>query len=586
MASTSQKIIEAASILGKERGLSLDVIHDALVDAFKLAVGKKIEEEYKVELRGIRPQIKKPVEKTDKVVEKLESALVRVDCNLETGKISVYHQWLVLNEEDITDDFLQISLEEAKEHNKRIKVGDYYEEKFDLSTLNKKDVDRFVSTFKQKISKAEKEVLFNAFSDKIGNIMTGIVEKADSNSVLVNLGTTSTILYRNDLIGDERFQNGDPIKVYISDIARNDKKALYIKASRTCKEFLQKLFENEVNEINDGVVIIKDIARIPGKRSKVVVYSIDPNVDPSGACIGKNGERIQRIVQNLGNGRDYKEKIDVILYHTNLGVYLSEILKPGYVIGINFENEGKEAVVICGHDTMKLAVGLQGQNIKLAKMLTGLEKITVYNEEELEENGITSFTPIEKYIEEDEEDIKEEAKRRFREDNLKMMKAKGTILDDETLDEVVEEIPVTTEEVTEELVVTETKPEEKVEKIEEPTVETSEVKEVKEEVKKEPEVVEIKEVKTTTTLESLERSLEEEKKQKEEEKIKKAKRKQEKEAKKEEKKEDSPKKTVQKIDIYTKEELEKMEEEEFDDEYPEFDDEEWADYDSDDYYED
>ncbi len=572
--------LEAVTELGNQKRLSKEIIKKAIEDAFQLSLNKKFEDEYKIDLRGAKA---KKVDKT-KGEEKLEAAHIRVEVDLDKAKINIFHEFNVLNDEDITDDFIEISVEEAQKRNPKLKVGDVYSEEIDFDTLTKKDVDRFISNFKQSISKAEKDALLEEFADKIGTIVTGIVEKFDNTSCLVNLDGTTVVLYKKNLIGDERFKTGDTIKVYVQGINRDDKKAAVIQVSRSCPEFLHKIFENEVNEIVDGTVLIKDIARMSGVRSKVVVYSTDPNVDASGACIGKNGERIQRIVAQLGSGRDQKEKIDVILYHKNLGVYLAEILKPGEVLGINFDLENKSATVICKNDTMKIAVGTKGSNVILAKRLTGLEVIKIINDSEMEENGITSYKPIEEYIEEDKAQEAEEARKRFREQSILKSGARKAEtqkveddaildekfgIDDDSIDmveevetpvveETVEEAPKATKEVKEETPVTVTEP-------------------VKEEVK----VEEVKEVKTTTTLESLEKSLEEEKKTKTENKSKKSSKKKE-EVKKEETEE--VKKPFKKMDIYTAEELQEFEEEENDDYYDE-DEEDWSEYDSDDYYE-
>lgn len=593
--------ISAVAELGTEKGLSKEIITKAIEEAFKITVNKKLSEELKVESKNkyLEEELKNNKTKKDKKedkkedkdkkeivpeIKKLPNAYVRVSCDLDKAKLNVYYQRLVKLDEDIEDDFLEISLEEAKKMDPKIKVGDFYEEEINIDDFDKKDVDRFVSSFKQAISKYEKAILLEAFKDKIGHIVTGVVEKVDNSIVMVNLGKTSITLYKkNDLIGDEKFNTGDPIKVYILGIGKDDKKSsALIHASRSCPEFLEKIFENEVNEIYDKTVEIKKIARIAGKRSKVVVYSNDPNVDASGACIGKNGERIQRIVSQLGNSKDAKEKIDVVLYHKNLGVYLAEILKPADIVGINFSEDNKTAEVICRNDTGNLAIGSGHQNIRLAKMLTGLEEIKVFNESETEEKGITSYKPIETYILEDEEEEKEEAKRKFREENIKQTLAKKSIhneynIEEEivpTLDEEVEsvesveEVP---EVVEEESSILKAKKKEEVEVKEEP---------VKEKPVKKIEPVELKEVKTTTTLESLEKSLEEEKKAKEVKASKKSNKK--KEEKTEEKAES--KKQVTKMDVYTEEELAELEDEENEDYY--VDDDDYSEYDSDDFYED
>lgn len=576
--------LEAVTELGNEKRLSKEIIKKSIEDAFQLSLNKKFEDEYKLDLRASK------LRKTDKSKseEKLEAAHIRVEVDLDKAKINIFHEFNVMNDEDITDDFVQISLEEAQKRNPKLKVGDVYSEEIDFDSLTKKDVDRFVSNFKQSISKAEKDALLEEFKDKIGTIVTGIVEKFDNNSCLVNLDGTSVVLYRRNLIGDEKFKNGDPIKVFVLGIKKDDKKSALINVSRSCPEFLRKIFENEVNEIGDGTVKIIDIARVSGVRSKVVVYSTDPNVDASGACIGKNGERIQRIVNQLGSGHDQKEKIDVILYHRNLGVYLAEILKPGEIIGINFSDDNKKAVVICKNDTMRIAVGTRGTNVFLAKKLTGLEDIKIINDVEMEENGITSYKPIEEYIQEDKAEEAEEARKRFREQNIlksgikKISENTNDIDDSEIMDEKLG----INEDVIEEPIETKENKELSKEEVSITSDQSNEVKEVKvppveEKVEEVVEPVEIKEVKTTTTLESLEKSLEEEKKNKTEVKTKKSSKKKE-EVKKEE--DEEVKKPVKKMDIYTEEELKEFEDEDSEDYYD--DEEDWSEYDSDDYYED
>lgn len=569
MALNKQKkaFIAAVSELGAQKGISNEIIQEAIVEGFKASLNKKFEDEIKIVNKSSKNKL------NNKEGEKLASALIRVDVKLDKAKIDLYREWEVKNDDDITDDFVEISLEDAKEKNPKLKIGDFYEEEIPFESLTKKDVDRFISNFKQKISQAEKDALLVDFADKIGHIYTGEVQKFDNtlHTCLVTIGKANVMLHKGDLIGDETFKNGDNIKVYVVGFEKDEKKTATIKVSRTCKEFLAKLFENEVNEIGDGSVVIKDIARRAGIRSKVVVYATDPNVDPSGACIGKNGERIHRIVAQLGNGKEAKEKVDVILYHLNLGAYLAEILKPGEVIGINFSEDNKEALVICKNDTMKLAVGQAGVNVKLAMSLTGLQKINIINESDLEKEGVTSFKSIEEYLEEDKQAKKEEEMKRFREHSIKMSEAKKA---DEN-GEIIEDTPLYNEEFDDE----------EVEEIisNEPVV--SEISEDKEEVTQEKPVevkpVEKREVKTTTTLEMLEKSLEEEKKNKKDDKPKKSFKKKDEDKKAEVKEEN--KKEVKKMDIYTEEELKEFEDEDFDDE---FEDNDWSEYDDDDLYED
>ena len=575
--------LSALEQLGSAKGISSDVIVEAISDSFKIAFTKKLEDEDRIFYNS------KKVKDNKKLVAnktlKLDDALVRCDIDLKLGKIDLYHQFKVVNDDDIEDDFIEIGLTEAQQIDKNLKVGDFYEVPISIQDFSPSDVNRFKTTFLQKISKAEKDALLETYSNRIGEIVTGTVEKADLHSVIVNLGRTSATLFKNDLIGNETFKPGDQIKVYIESIGKDDKKGNLIKISRSSKGFLKKLFENEVHEIYDQTVIIKDIARKAGVKSKVSVYSNEPNVDASGACIGPNGSRIQAIVSQLGNAKDSKEKIDVITYQPNLGLYLEECLKPGVMIGAKIDYENKEAIVVTQEGTSSLAIGVKGYNVALTRELTGLNKIDVKDESEALRDGIEYTTMEEFRIK-----AREEEKRKFREESLKHkeievkkdyetknnFEIKG---DDEDIDlpELDEEIEtVSTEPVNKEIV----------EEPKEVIIEPIQEEKVKEEIikpHKEEEPIEKTEVKTTTTLESLEKSLEEEKaKEKTKENYKNKKKKEHKEEKASE--EDSYiKKDVKKMDIYTEEELAEIDAE-LDDEDEV--DEDYSEYDSDSYYED
>ena len=572
--------IEAAQAMGTEKGVSEEALLAALVESFRVTFAKKIEDEFRID----RPNGKSKV----KDVVKLPDALIRTEIDLKKGKIEVFHQWLVVNDDDVQDDYIEIGLEDAKEKNPKLKVGDYYEEELDFNALNKVDVNRFVSCFRQKISKAEKDALLASFENKIGKIVTADVEKFDDKKVLiVNLGKTSASLYKSDLIGDEKFSQGDKIKVFVVGFEKDEKKGLTLKVSRSCDGFLRCLFEEEIHEIYDGTVLIKDVKRLPGKRSKVAVYSNDPNVDPSGACIGQNGTRIQNIVSQLGNGGKEKEKIDVITWSPNLGLYLAEILKPAKVLGININEETKSATVVCEDGTGTFAIGFKGANVYLAKKLTDLNEIKVLDEHQALEEGIV-YKPIEEY----EIEAKEEERRRFRERQQKLLARVSLMnpsLDEQPATEEVEAPEV--ESSVEELQVEETPVVEEV-KVEETPVVEEKVEVVKEEpvkvqVEEKPvEEVEKRTVKTTTTLESLEKLLDEEKKSSEKKSSSKKKYKKDdkKSADSEQNADNQERKPVTKMDIYTEEELQQLDEELEDLESYE-EEEDYSEYDSDDYYE-
>ena len=592
MKKKEQKLfLEAVKAFEQEKGISSEILLDALNESFKFAFQKKIEKENFFDKKTGKSLIK-----VDKNAPKLPDALVRVDIDLDKARIKCFRQWLVLEDDDITDDYIEISIEDAREKSPKIKIGEYYEEELNLDDLNTRDADILKTHFKQKISKAEKEALMANFQNKIGTIVTGDVEKADRRCVIVNLGKTSATLLPGDLIGDEKYNTGDTIKVYIKEIGKDEKRGgSLVKISRSDPGFLRCLFENEIHEIYDGTVIIKDIARLAGKRSKVAVYSNDPNVDPSGACIGQNASRIQSIVSQLGNARDAKEKIDVITYNPNLGIYLSEILKPGNIVGAKID-EGIRTIyaIVESPDQKSLAIGNGGANTILARQLTHYDKVLVKTVEEAEAENIDYKT-----MEEFEAEAREEERRRFRERQEMILNMNKPQVEEETTveKEIKEEAPATVVEETkvveptvEVAPVVETpvveaaaeKPAEETVKIFKKPAEPEQKVEIKK-VEKPIEPEELREVKTTTTIESLEKILEQEKKEKEAKaqkalnKKKKAKKFEDEDDEKEEKK------IIQKMDIYTDEELAELENEELDSSYEDEDD--YSEYDDDNYYE-
>ena len=592
MKKKEQKLfLEAVKAFEQEKGISSEILLDALKESFKFAFQKKIEKENFFDKKTGKSLIK-----VDKNAPKLPDALVRVDIDLDKARIKCFRQWLVLEDDDITDDYIEISIEDAREKSPKIKIGEYYEEELNLDDLNTRDADILKTHFKQKISKAEKEALMANFQNKIGTIVTGDVEKADRRCVIVNLGKTSATLLPGDLIGDEKYNTGDTIKVYIKEIGKDEKRGgSLVKISRSDPGFLRCLFENEIHEIYDGTVIIKDIARLAGKRSKVAVYSNDPNVDPSGACIGQNASRIQSIVSQLGNARDAKEKIDVITYNPNLGIYLSEILKPGNIVGAKID-EGIRTIyaIVESPDQKSLAIGNGGANTILARQLTHYDKVLVKTVEEAEAENIDYKT-----MEEFEAEAREEERRRFRERQEMILNMNKPQVEEETTvnEEIKEEAPTTVVEETKVVeptveaapavetpvveVAAEKPAEETVEIVKKPAEPEQKVEIKKVEKPIEPE--ELREVKTTTTIESLEKILEQEKKEKEAKaqkalnKKKKAKKFEDEDDEKEEKK------IIQKMDIYTDEELAELENEELDSSYEDEDD--YSEYDDDNYYE-
>jgi N utilization substance protein A len=336
-------LMQAIDLIEQEKGISKDAIVSALKEA--------LEKAYRKQLGSI------------------DDALVRADINLDKGVIKLYQLKTVV--ENVEDDFLEISLEEIKALGIALNVGDVYQIEASPEDFQKSAAITVKSILRQKIAEAEKSALYEIYKDKIGEMIVGQVEKIDERSAIVNIGRTSVYLPSSKRIPGETFKVGDRIKLYVVDVESTTKGA-QIAVSRIHEGFLRRLFEEELPEIYEGTVIIKDIAREAGLRSKVAVYSLDPNVDAAGACIGQNGNRIQKIVGQLGNAKD-KEKIDIIAYTDNKPLYLVESLKPAQVTGIIFDEPNKRATMIIADENLGTAIGRRGVNPRLASKLTGYQ---------------------------------------------------------------------------------------------------------------------------------------------------------------------------------------------------------------------
>jgi transcription termination/antitermination protein NusA len=337
----SKALIQAIDLIEQEKGISKEAIITALKEA--------LEKAYRKQLGSI------------------DDALVRADVDLAKGFIKLYQLKTVV--ENVEDDFLEISLEETKQLGLSLHVGDTYQIEASPEDFQKSAAMTVKAILRQKIAEAEKSALYEIYKDKIGEMIVGQVEKIDDRSAIVNIGRTSVYLPSSKRIPGETFKVGDRIKLYVVDVESTTKGA-QIAVSRIHEGFLRRLFEEELPEIYDGTVVIKDIAREAGLRSKIAVYSLDPNVDAAGACIGQNGSRIQKIVAQLGNAKD-KEKIDIIAYTENKPLYLVESLKPAQVNGIILDEENKKATMIIADENLGTAIGRRGVNPRLASKLTG-----------------------------------------------------------------------------------------------------------------------------------------------------------------------------------------------------------------------
>ena len=277
----------------------------------------------------------------------------------------------------------EIKLSDAKKIDKQLEIGDTID-----TEVTPKDFGRVAtSTAKQvviqKIREAERNSIMDEFGDKQDELLIGTVSLEDTDNYFIDLGRTNGILPKKDCIPGEKIEMGSQIKVYVSKVDNNGKNLLIL-LSRTHYGFVKRLFELEIPEINDGTVMIYSVARDPGNRSKVAVYSENPNVDPIGACIGEKGSRIARIIEEL-----HGEKLDVVKYDADPAVFIENALSPAKDLTVAITDPKKlEAMVIADGDNFSLAIGKKGQNARLATRLTKFKKIDIKTTDQAREAGI------------------------------------------------------------------------------------------------------------------------------------------------------------------------------------------------------
>ena len=303
---------------------------------------------------------------------------VHVTINRETGDFSVYADRRVV--EYVEDPAEEVSLVEAQKQNTNAEVGDIlkvpvHSDKFGrIATQNAKNV------ILQKIREEERKVLFDQYHGNEKEVVTGIVQRVVGHNVSVNLGKADAILAENEQVKGETFKPTERIKVYILEV-KDTPKGPRILVSRTHPGLVKRLFESEVAEVKDGTVEIKSIAREAGSRTKLAVWSNDPDVDPVGACVGVNGARVSAIVNELRG-----EKIDIINWDENPAILIEKALSPAKVIAVMADPDEKTALVVVPDYQLSLAIGKEGQNARLAARLTGF-KIDIKSETQARESG-------------------------------------------------------------------------------------------------------------------------------------------------------------------------------------------------------
>ena len=331
---------------------------------------------------------------------------VKVEINRETGDFLCYaEKEVVATKEEVEDDLLQIHIDDAVKVSKKAKVGDILNVEIKSKEFGRIATQNAKNVILQKIREEERSVIYGQYFEKEKDVVTGIVQRYVGRNISINLGKADALLNETEQVKGEVFMPTERIKVYILEV-KNTPKGPKILVSRTHPELVKRLFESEVTEIKDGTVEIKSIAREAGSRTKIAVWSNNPNVDPVGACVGMNGARVNSIVEELRG-----EKIDIVCWDENPGNLIQNALSPAKIVAVFADPDEKTAKVVVPDYQLSLAIGKEGQNARLAARLTGY-KIDIKSETQARESGEFDeyFEEYDEYDDEyDYEDAAEEA---------------------------------------------------------------------------------------------------------------------------------------------------------------------------------
>lgn len=296
---------------------------------------------------------------------------VTVQIDRETCDYLVYAEKEVV--EEVEDSVLQISLDEAKKLKEDAQIGDVIKVEIRSKEFGRIATQNAKNVILQKIREEERKAIYNQYTDKQRNVVTGIVQRYVGRNITINLGKTDALLNENEQVKGENFRPNERIKVYIHEV-KDTPKGPRILVSRTHPELVRCLFESEVAEIQDGTVEIRGIAREPGSRTKMAVWSNNPDVDPVGACVGVNGTRVNSVVDELRG-----EKIDIVCWDENPGNLIQNALSPAKIVAVFADPDERIAKVVVPDYQLSLAIGKEGQNARLAAKLTGY-KIDIKSE--------------------------------------------------------------------------------------------------------------------------------------------------------------------------------------------------------------
>lgn len=333
MVSELKRIIDQIS---RDRGIDKRLLVEAIEEAVQSAARKKLGSRRDIEVRY----------------------------NDEYGEVEVFQFRSVVD--DAEDEQTEISLTDAKRLDPDVQLGDELGEKMpDITDLGRIAAQSAKQVIIHKMKDAEREVIYDMFKDRKGEVVSGIVQRFERGNMIVNLGRTDAILPKDQQIPKRSFKQGDRIRAYLMEVRQTARDSQLL-LSRTCDEFLAKLFQMEVPEIAEGIVRIMGVSREPGFRAKIAVSSSESDVDPVGACVGMKGSRVQNVVQELQG-----ERIDIVTWSPDPAKYVYNALAPAHVSMVRVDEDANSMLVVVPNDQLSLAIGRQGQNVRLASRLLG-----------------------------------------------------------------------------------------------------------------------------------------------------------------------------------------------------------------------
>jgi len=338
-------ILEALTLISQEKNLELDYVLETVESALVAAAKKKFG----------------------------ENETIKAEIDRATGDIRMY--WTKIVVQNVTDPANECTSTQAEEFYEDVEVGQELDFPIEFTDFGRNAIASAKQILIQKVREAEREQIYEEYIGKVGELIAGTVQQLDKGNIIVNLGRAEGILLGKEQIKKEKFRQGDRIKAYIYDVQKSNR-GPQISLSRSSSDFLRKLFEIEVPEIAEKIIEIKAIAREPGERSKVAVYSNDDRIDAVGACVGVKGSRVQNIVRELNN-----ERIDIVPWSSESMIFVTKSLAPAKIVHVDIQHEDQKMLVVVADEKLSLAIGKTGQNARLAAKLTGW-KINIMSETE------------------------------------------------------------------------------------------------------------------------------------------------------------------------------------------------------------